>query len=119
MSCKWVFKVKNKPNRAVDRFKARLVAKGYSQQPGIDYTETFPPVVRLNSLRSLLAYAVSKKLLIHQMDVVTAFLNGSHEEEIYMEQPSGYVKKGQEDMVCYLQRSLYGLKQSLRCFCQY
>ena len=123
VNCRWVFKVKNKPDGTVDRFKARLVAKGYSQQPGIDYTETFAPVVRLNSLRSLLAYAVCNKLLIHQMDVVTAFLNGSLEEEVYMEQPPGYVKQGQEDLVCYLQRSLYGLKQSPRCwnktFCDY
>jgi len=108
--------VKNKPDGTVDRFKARLVAKGYSQQPGIDYTETFAPLVRLNSLRSLLAYAVSKKLQIHQMDVVTAFLNGFLAEEVYMEQPPGYVKKGQEDMVCHLQRSLYGLKQSSKCW---
>jgi len=116
VSCKWVFKVKNKPDGSIDCFKARLVAKGYSQQPGIDYTETFASVVRLNSLRSLLAYAVSKKLLIHQIDVVTAFLNGTLAEEVYMEQPPGYVKKGQEDLVCYLQRSLYGLKQSSRCW---
>jgi len=116
VSCKWVFKVKNKPDGSIDCFKARLVAKGYSQQPGIDYTETFASVVRLNSLRSLLAYAVSKKLLIHQIDVVTAFLNGTLAEEVYMEQPPGYVKKGQENLVCYLQRSLYGLKQSSRCW---
>lgn len=64
--------------------------------------------MRLNSLRSLL-YAVSKNQLIHQMDVVTAFLNGSLEEEVFMERPPGYVKKGQEDLVYYLQRSLYGL----------
>ena len=81
VNCRWVFKVKNKPDGTVDRSKARLVAKGYSQQPGIGYTETFAPVVRLNSLCSLLAYAACNKLLIHQMDVVTAFLNGSLEED--------------------------------------
>ena len=101
VSCKWVFKVNHKPDGSVDRFKARLMAKDYLQQPRINYTETFALVVRLNSLRSLLAYAVSKKLLIHQINVATAFLNGSLAEE-YMEQPPGYVKKGQEDLVCYL-----------------
>ena len=108
---------------SVERFKARLVAKGYAQKPGIDFSETFAPVVRLNTLRSLLAYAVQNKMLIHQMDVNTAFSNGHLKDEVYMEQPPGYVSEGQEDLVCYLQRSLYGLKQAARCwnttFCEY
>jgi len=116
VGCKWVFKVKSKPDGNVERFKACLVAKGFSQQPGTDFNETFASVVRLNSLRSLLAYAVNKKLIIHQMDVNTAFLNGHLQEDIYMEQPPGYVIEGKEDLVCYLQRSLYGLKQSSRCW---
>ena len=99
----------------VERFKGHLVAKGYSQRYGIDYDETFPPVVRLSSLRTLLAYAVQKKMLIHQMDVVTAFLNGELGEEIYMQQPEGYVEPGSEDMLCKLKKSLYGIKQSPRC----
>ena len=113
---KWVFKVKYGKHGEVDRFKGRLVAKGYSQKYGVDYDETFSPVLRFSSLRILLAYAVQKKMLVHQMDVTTAFLNGDLEEEIYMEQPEGYVVSGKEHMVCKLKKSLYGLKQSPRCW---
>ena len=115
IGCRWVFKVKEKDG-VVQKFKARLVAKGYSQQFGVDYHDTFAPVVRFNSLRTLLALAVQRGMIIHQMDVVTAFLNGYLDEDIYMEQPPGYVKPGTENMVCHLKRSLYGLKQSPRCW---
>lgn len=127
VGCKWVFRVKNKSDGTIERFKARLVAKGFIQQPGTDFNETFAPVVRLNNLRSLLAYAIQNKLLIHQMDIVTAFLHGHLQEEVYMEQPPEYVKEGQKSLVCLLQRSLYGFKQSPKCwndtfcesFCEY
>jgi len=69
-----------------------------------------------DSIRASLAFAVQKKMLIHQMDVVAAFLHGDLEEVIYMEQPEGYVIPGKEDMVCQLEKSLYGLKQSPRCW---
>ena len=114
VGCKLVFKVKNKTDGTVERFKARLVAKGYSQHPVTDYSETFAPVVRMNNLRSLLAFAVQNKLIIHQMDVTTAFLHGCLEEDIYMEQQHGYIEEGQESFVCLLQKSLYGLKQAPR-----
>ena len=97
-------------------FKGRLVAKGYAQKYGIDYEETFSPVVQFSSIRALLAFVVENDMLIHQMDVVTAFLNGSLEEEIYMEQPEGYVQPGKRHLVCKLKKSLYGLKQSPRCW---
>jgi hypothetical protein len=113
---KWVFKIKHGKDGKVDRFKARLVAKGYAQKYGIDYDETFSPVVRFSSIRLLLTFAVQRDMLIHQMDAVTAFLNGKLDEEIYMEQPDGYIKPGQEQLVCKLKRSLYGLKQSPRCW---
>ena len=116
IGCKWVFKVKYGSDGKVERFKGRLVAKGYAQQYGIDYEETFSPVVRFSSIRLLLAYAVQNDMLVHQMDVVTAFLNGKLEEEIYMEQPDGYIQPGKEHLVCKLQKSLYGLKQSPRCW---
>ena len=77
----------------MERFKARLVAKGYAQRPGIDYDETFSPVVKFQSIRVLLALAVQYDLQLHQMDVVTAFLNGNHKETIYMQQPEATFNK--------------------------
>ena len=91
IGCRWVFKVKHGSDGKVEWSKGCLVAKGYAQKYGIDYEETFSPVVRFSSIRALLAFVVENDMLIHQMDVVTAFLNGSLEEEIYMEQPEGYV----------------------------
>ena len=116
IGCKWVFKLKHDVDERVERFKARLVAKGYAQKYGIDYDEIFSPVVRFSSIRLLLAFAVQRDFLIHQMDVETAFLNGKLDEEIYMQQPEGYVKPGEEHLVCKLEKSLYGLKQSSRCW---
>ena len=116
IGCKWVFKVKYNSKGIVERFKARLVAKGYSQKYGLDYEETFSPVVRFTSIRMLLAFAVQHNMLIHQMDVVAAFLNGSLQEDIYMEQPDGYVQAKNEQLVCKLKKSLYGLKQASRCW---
>lgn len=116
ISCKWVFKVKHDKNGQVEKFKARLVAKGFSQKYGIDYDETFAPVVKFSSIRALLAFGIQHGMLIHQMDVVTAFLYGHLNEEIYMEQPPGYVKSNKRDLVCKLNKSLYGLKQSPRCW---
>ncbi|KAL5515273.1 hypothetical protein EMCRGX_G000418 [Ephydatia muelleri] len=116
VGCKWVFKAKRGSDGKVQRFKARLVAKGFTQKHGIDYDETFSPVVRFTSVRTLLAFAVQNGMMVHQIDVVTAFLNGTLEEEIYMEQPPGYIKKGEEHLVCKLKKSIYGLKQSPRCW---
>lgn len=116
IGCKWVFKVKYTSDGKVDRFKGRLVAKGFSQKYSVDYDETFAPVVRFSSIRALLAFAVQNNMLIHQMDIVTAFLNGELSEEIYMQQPDGYVIPGKEHLVCKLKKSLYGLKQSPHCW---
>ena len=116
IGCKWVLKLKYDSQGNVDRFKGRLVAQGYSQKHGIDYEETFSPVAHFSSIRTVLAYAVEKRMKIHQMDVVTAFLNGDLTEDIYMQQPPGYVNKGNERLVCKLRKSLYGLKQSPRCW---
>ena len=86
---RWVLKVKRDEDGSVDRFKARLVAQGYSYMKGVDYDEVFSPVARYSSVRSLLALANAQDLEIHQMDVKTAFLNGSLDCEIYMSQPEG------------------------------
>lgn len=116
IGCRWVYKVKHSSNGKIERFKSQLVAKDYSQTCGIDYEKTFSPVVRFSSIRVLIAYAVQNNMIIHQMDVVTAFLNGKLEDDIYMEQPEGYIVAGKEQLVCKLKRSLYGLKQSSRCW---
>ena len=114
---KWVFKVKRHADGSIDRFKARLVAKGYSQQYGVDFTETFAPVARFSSLRAILAIAAAKDYEVHQMDVKTAFLNGDLDEDIYMEQPEGYRAGGSEaHYVWKLRKSLYGLKQAGRAW---
>ena len=100
----------------MERYKARLVAQGFSQKFGTDYDETFCPVVRMESLRTLIALAIQNGLKLHQIDVTTAFLNGELKEEVFMKQPEGFIVKGQEHLVCRLKRSIYGLKQSPRCW---
>ena len=116
VSCKWVFKIKRLLNGQIDRYKARLVARGFSQKYGIDYYETFAPVVRMESLRILLAIATKEDLEIHQMDVITAYLAGDLKEEIYMETPLGL--RNATRKVCKLRKGLYGLKQSARVWNQ-
>ena len=105
---------KRGPDRKVETFKARLVAKGYIQKEGIDYEETFPLVAMLKSIRILLAVATKLDYEIWQMDVKTVFLNGNLEKDIYMRQSKRFITKGQEHMVCKLQRFIYGLKQATR-----
>ena len=113
---KWVYKRKFKSDGSVERFKSRLVAKGFSQKAGQDYDETFSPVVRFESIRSIVGFAVQNDMMLHQMDVTSAFLNGDLQEEVYMDQPEGFEVKGQEHLVYKLKRSLYGLKQAPRCW---
>ncbi|KAK2408198.1 hypothetical protein QL285_043729 [Trifolium repens] len=114
IGCKWILKKKLKPDGTVDKYKARLVAKGFRQRENIDFFDTFSPVTRITSIRVLISIAAIFNLVVHQMDVKTAFLNGDLEEEIYMEQPEGFVVHGQETKVCKLEKSLYGLKQAPR-----
>ncbi|GJT49950.1 retrovirus-related pol polyprotein from transposon TNT 1-94 [Tanacetum coccineum] len=109
---KWIFKKKMKADGTVDKYKARLVIQGFRQREGLDYFDTYSPVTRITSIRMIIAIAALRNLEIHQMDVKTAFLNGDLEEEIYMNQPEGFIAPGQEGKVCRLVKSLYGLKQA-------
>ena len=113
---KWVFKRKVDANGVVERYKARLVAQGCTQRYGLDYEETFSPVVRFESIRYVVALGAQHKLQLQQMDVSTAFLHGELTEEVYMKQPEGFVEQVKEHLVCRLNRSIYGLKQSPRCW---
>jgi len=105
-----VFKNKLRPDGTIEKYKARLVAIGYMQKEGEDFFDTYSPVARLTTIRALLSLAASYGLIVHQIDVKTAFLNGDMDEEIYMDQPDRFVVKGQESKVCKLLKSLYGLK---------
>ena len=112
---RWVYAVKLGPN-GEEKYKARFVAKGYSQIPNVDYHETFSPTARITSVRMLMQLAVQDKLVVHQMDVKTAYLNAPIDCEIYIEQPEGFEQQDKNGvkLVCKLQKSLYGLKQSGR-----
>ncbi|CAJ2642247.1 unnamed protein product [Trifolium pratense] len=113
---KWVFRNKLNEQGEVVRNKARLVAQGYSQQEGIDYTETFAPVARLEAIRLLLSYAVNHGITLYQMDVKSAFLNGFISEEVYVKQPPGFEDISNPEHVFRLKKSLYGLKQAPRAW---
>lgn len=112
VTCKWVLRTKLKSDGSFDRYKARLVARGFSQTSGVDYHETFSPVVRYESVRLIIALAATLDMDICQFDVKTAFLYGDLNEEIFMAQPEGY--EDGSGRVCLLKKSLYGLKQASR-----
>ena len=116
IGCKWVFSVKMNPDGSVARLKARLVAKGYAQTYGIDYSETFSLVAKISSIRLFISLAATYNWVLHQLDVKNAFLHGDLQEEVYMEQPPGFVAQGEYGRVCKLKKALYGLKQSPRAW---
>jgi hypothetical protein len=109
--CKRVYRTKYASYGTIERHKDRLAAKGFSQVEGIEYNETFSPVAKMNSIHLVLSLAASHKWEVHQMDVKSAFLHRDLQEEIYMEQPHGYVQN-YSSLVCCLKKSLYGLKQA-------
>nr|GEZ19213.1 retrovirus-related Pol polyprotein from transposon TNT 1-94 [Tanacetum cinerariifolium] len=116
ITLKWIYKVKFDELGGILKNKARLVARGYRQKQGIDFEESFAPVARLEAIRIFLAYAAHKNMVVYQMDVKTAFLNGNLREEVYVTQPNGFVDQDNPNHVYKLKNALYGLKQASRAW---
>ncbi|KAK9931774.1 hypothetical protein M0R45_019038 [Rubus argutus] len=113
---KWVYKTKLNKHGEIEKYKAHLVAKGYVQEYEIDYSEVFAPVARMDTVRMILALAAQRSWVVYQLDVKSTFLQGELAEDIYVEQPKGYVQKGAADKVYKLKKALYGLKQAPRAW---
>ncbi|GJX71548.1 retrovirus-related pol polyprotein from transposon TNT 1-94 [Tanacetum coccineum] len=116
INLKWIFKVKLNKYGGVLKNKARLVDKGFRQEKGIDFKESFAPVVRIEAIRIFVSYAAHKNMTVFQMDVKTAFLNGILKEEVYVRQPEGFVDQDHPTYVFQLKKELYGLKQAPRAW---
>jgi hypothetical protein len=116
VTSKWIYRIKHAANGSIERYKARFVARGFSQKEGEDYDETFSPVARYTTIRSIISIASVMGWKLHQIDVKTAFLNGVIEKELYIEQPQGFVIYGKESHVCKLKKALYVLKQAPRAW---
>jgi hypothetical protein len=110
IDCKWVYKIKKKSDGSIDRYKARLVAKGFKQHYGIDYEDTYSPVVKATTIQIVLSIAVSKGWSLRRLDVQNTFLHGVLEEEVYMKQPPRYEYKQHSNYVCRLDKAIYGLE---------
>nr|GFB66492.1 zinc finger, CCHC-type [Tanacetum cinerariifolium] len=110
--CKWILKRKMKVDESIDKYKARLVIQGFRQNERIDFFDNYTPVAKITTIRLLLALVAINDLVIYQMDLKIAFLNGDLDEEIYMKQPKGFVMPGHENKICKLKKSLYGTSMS-------
>ncbi|GKB45107.1 retrovirus-related pol polyprotein from transposon TNT 1-94 [Tanacetum coccineum] len=116
ITLKWIYKVKLDELGGILKNKARLVARSYCQEEGIDFEESFAPVARLEAIRIFLAFVAHMNMVVYQMDVKSAFLNGNLREEVYVSQPDGFVDKDKPNHVYKLKKALYGLKQAPRAW---
>ncbi|KAK0607898.1 hypothetical protein LWI29_022218 [Acer saccharum] len=116
IGCKWIFRIKRKSDGTIDRYKARLVAKGFNQRPGVDYFETFSPVIKPTTVRLVLSIATSHGWPLRQLDINNAFLQGQLTEDVYMAQPPGFIDSDYPTHVCKLRKAIYGLKQAPRAW---
>lgn len=116
LGSRWIYKIKKDASGQVIKRKARLVAQGFNQQQGVDFLEAYAPVAKHTTLKALLAVASEHKMKLKHLDVKTAYLNGHLNEEVYMRQPPGFVERGKEGLVCRLHKSIYGLRQSAKCW---
>lgn len=118
VGCKWIFTLKYNPDGTLNRYKARLVARGFHQQYGRDFTDTFSPVIKATTVRSVLHLAVNNDWRLRQIDVNNAFLQGRLSDEVYVTQPPGFVDQDRPSYVCRLRKALYGLRQAPRAWYQ-
>ena len=116
VGCKWIFRTKRHSDGSIDRYKARLVAKGFHQRSGVDYHDTFSPVVKPTTIRLVLSLAVTRGWSLRQLDVNNVFLQGHLSDNVYMSQPSGFIDLDHSTHVCKLQKAIYGLKQAPRAW---
>jgi hypothetical protein len=116
ISGKWVFTHKLKPDGPLDRYKARWIVRGFTQRAGVDFGETFTPVVKPATIHTVLTIAASKRWPTHQLDVSNAFLHGTLREQVFCQQPTGFVDPARPNTVCLLDKSLYGLRQAPRAW---
>ena len=116
IDCKWVYRIKKRSDGTIDRYKARLVAKGFKKRYGIDYEDTFSPVVEAATMHIVLSVTVSRGWSLRQLDVKNVFLHGVRKEEVYMRQPPGIEDPNASRHICKLYKALYGLKQAPRAW---